>query len=108
MDVDGPGGCELTVTVVDGPRLPPRVRTLTCDPPGGTHPDPVAACRALERARHPFDPVPAGMLCTQVYGGPETATITGTWRGAPVDAAYRRTDGCEIARWQALAAVLAV
>lgn len=103
---DDAAGCELTVTVVDGPGLPPRTWTLTCDPPGGTHPDPPAACRAIERAARPFEPVPDGMLCTQVYGGPETATITGTWRGAPVDAAYRRTDGCEIARWRALSAVL--
>ncbi len=46
------------------------------------------------------------MRCLQVYGGPETATITGTWRGVEVDATYRRTDGCEIARWTKLGAVL--
>jgi hypothetical protein len=46
------------------------------------------------------------MMCTQVYGGPETATITGTWRGERVDASYRLTDGCEIARWRKLGPVL--
>lgn len=95
----------LTITVRDGTGGAPRVWTLTCDPPGGDHPDPAGACAAIEAARRPFAPVPADLACTQIYGGPETATITGTWRDEPVDAAYRRTDGCEIARWNALAPV---
>jgi hypothetical protein len=40
------------------------------------------------------------------YGGPATARITGTWHGRPVDATYKRTDGCEISRWQGLVPVL--
>lgn len=99
-------GSTLVVTVRDSPAGPPRTWTLTCDPPGGDHPDPAAACRVLDAARAPFAPVPRGMQCLQVYGGPQTATIEGTWRGQPVRAAYRRTDGCEIARWDRLAAVL--
>ncbi len=98
---------ELTITARPGPDSPAETWTLTCDPPGGTHPDAEAACGALERVRRdPFAPVPAGMLCTQVYGGPQTATITGTWQGRSVHASYRRTDGCEIARWDAIADVL--
>lgn len=104
--VTGEGESNLTVTLDDGAGQV-WTWTLTCDPPGGNHPDPGAACAALAAARAPFAPVPKDMLCTQVYGGPETATITGTWRGAPVDASYSRIDGCEIARWQAIAAVLA-
>jgi hypothetical protein len=98
---------ELQITVSDGPGAEPTRWTLICDPPGGTHPDPGGACRAIGDADDPFAPVPADMMCTQVYGGPETAEITGTWRGERVAATYRRTDGCEIARWGALAAVLA-
>ena len=110
-DVDGTivndsRGDSLTVVVSAGPGQPQTRWTLTCDPPGGTHPDPDGACRAIAAARHPFEPVPADMHCTQVYGGPETATISGTWHGRPVEARYRRTDGCEIARWRALEAVL--
>ena len=101
-----PGQSRLVVTVTDASGGPPRTWTLTCDPPGGVHPDPAAACRTLDLAPAPFAPVPADSMCTQVYGGPETATIEGTWRGEPVRAAYKRTDGCEIARWNALAAVL--
>jgi len=96
----------LTVTVSDAPAAAPRTWTLTCDPPGGDHPRPAEACAAIDAARQPFAPKPADAMCTLIHGGPQTATITGTWRGSPVDAAYRRTDGCEIARWNALSAVL--
>ncbi|MDP1846998.1 MAG: hypothetical protein Q8K79_04320 [Solirubrobacteraceae bacterium] len=34
--------------------------------------------------------------CTQIYGGPETAHITGTIDGAKVDRRFSRTNGCEI------------
>ena len=93
---------ELIVTVWESPQEEPTTWTLRCDPPGGNHPEPAAACRALATAKQPFAPVPADRLCTQIYGGPQTATIEGTWRGGRVSASYRRTDGCEIARWNAL------
>ncbi len=80
--------------------------TLTCDPPGGDHPDPAAACAALEVGSRYLRPVPADMACTEIYGGPETARLTGTWRGAPVDASFSRTDGCQIARWNGLSGLL--
>jgi hypothetical protein len=35
--------------------------------------------------------------CTQIYGGPETARITGTIDGVKVDRRFSRTNGCEIA-----------
>ena len=34
--------------------------------------------------------------CTQIYGGPETAHITGTIDGVEVDRRFSRTNGCEI------------
>jgi hypothetical protein len=97
----------LEITVSSGSAADATTWTLTCDPAGGSHPTPEAACGVLDAAADPFAPVPADMGCTQIYGGPETATITGTWDGESVAAKYNRTDGCEIARWEALAAVLA-
>jgi hypothetical protein len=97
----------LTITVQPALGQPAETWTLTCDPPGGDHPHAEAACRSLENAgRDPFAPVPRGMMCAQQYGGPQTATIQGTWSGESVSAAYKRTDGCEIARWDAISDVL--
>jgi len=41
-----------------------------------------------------------------VFGGPQQATVSGTVGGQPVAAAFRRTNGCEISRWDALAPLL--
>jgi hypothetical protein len=80
---------------------------LTCDPPGGDHPDPVGACRALEtNGAAALPPVPKWMRCTMIFGGPERATVTGTWRGQRVSASFDRTNGCEISRWSRLVPLL--
>lgn len=101
-----PAGTELTIVVRDATGAKTSWR-LTCDPAGGDHPDPSAACAALtahgERA---LPPVAKDLACTQVYGGPETASITGTWQGRRVVSAFSRTNGCEIARWRAMTGLL--
>ncbi|MEU6661731.1 SSI family serine proteinase inhibitor [Streptomyces sp. NPDC046821] len=83
---------------------------LECGPVGGNHPQPGDACDRLDQmsasGQDPFAPVPADAQCTMQYGGSATARITGTWHGRPVDATYKRTDGCEISRWQGLVPVL--
>lgn len=80
--------------------------TLRCQPTGGSHPKRVRACTALLTAgRRALAPVPPDRMCTQQYGGPERARLTGVWRGQRVDARFDRTDGCQIARWNALGAV---
>jgi hypothetical protein len=43
--------------------------------------------------------VPENIACIEIYGGPQVARVTGTFRGRRVWATFRRTDGCEIARW---------
>jgi len=96
---------ELRVTVRTASGARARTYTLRCDPIGGDHPDPEAACAALEVAAHALAPVPKGQSCTQIYGGSQTADIEGTWRGSLISATFKRTDGCEIARWDSLAAV---
>ena len=53
-----------------------------------------------------FEPTPGNVACTQQYGGPETATVQGTFKGEPVDAEFSRQNGCEIARWQDAAPLL--
>ena len=54
-----------------------------------------------------FEPVPDDVACTQQFGGPETARIWGTLEGREVDARFARNNGCEIARWEKVSALLA-
>ena len=79
-----------------------RTATLTCDPNGGTHPDPAKACAALDAHPEALHPVPGDMACTQIYGGEQVALI----EGDGVHAVLNRSNGCEIERWNALAPVL--
>jgi hypothetical protein len=81
--------------------------TLTCDPVGGSHPEADKACAALAaKGRTALPPVPKGMMCTQIFGGDQTAMIEGTWNGQPVSATFSRRNGCEISRWNALKGLL--
>lgn len=95
---------EISYTAEEG--AAPGRWTLTCDPAGGTHPDAASACRDLAAAGEPFAPIPADAMCTEIYGGPQTATVRGTFRGAPVDLELSRVNGCFVAQWERLGALL--
>lgn len=99
------GKTQLTVNVDDGSGNLSSW-TLTCNPAGGTHPNPEQACAALAANASALPPVPPDRACTMQYGGPQRATVTGTWRGEPVQATFSRENGCEIARWDALVGLL--
>jgi hypothetical protein len=72
----------------------------------GDHPDAEAACAHLTGMDDPFAPLLADAVCTQVYDGPQTAHVTGNWRGRPVDVQLARNDGCSIAQWDSLGPLL--
>lgn len=98
---------ELTVRLDQGDGASPQEWSLTCDPAGGSHPDPEAACDTLaELDPKVFEPVPPDAACTMIYGGPQTAQVTGQWNGESVDAQFSRENGCEIDRWDAASSVL--
>jgi hypothetical protein len=105
-DAAAPGkpATQLTVRVdPDGDRPEAaREEQISCaQPPEG------AACAAAADLRPAdFEPVPDDMACTQQFGGPETATVTGTLRGREVDARFSRENGCEIARWDKVSPLL--
>jgi len=103
----GDVAADLTITLEEGGGSPVTV-TLTCVPPGGDHPDPQGACSALSAAGGvgAFDPTGPDVMCTEQYGGPQTATVTGTVGGERVDADFSRVNGCEIGRWDDLAPLL--
>ena len=98
---------DLLIEVDQGDGTAPERYTLQCgEQPGGDHPDAAAACEQLEGLDEPFAPLPADMMCTEQYGGPQTARITGRWHGEPVELELSRTDGCKISQWQGLGPVL--
>ncbi|MGW1930047.1 SSI family serine proteinase inhibitor [Streptomyces sp. NPDC001919] len=103
---------KLTVTVAEsGHPDADGTFELRCDDRvAGNHPAHQNACERLDRLAEdggdPFAPVPEDAFCTQVYGGPAVAHVTGTWQGRAVDARFSRADGCEINRWENLEPVL--
>ncbi len=107
---------ELTFTVrLLGPGGDPSTYALTCTGATGAlagDPAPAAAdamCLALENpavGRRLVVGPPADQMCTEIYGGPETAEVTGTLDGASVDAEFHRTNGCGIADWDLFATLL--
>lgn len=93
----------VTVWPNGADHTPKRSYTLRCGPLGGTLPHRAAACRQLARLKAPFAPTPRNLACTEIYGGPEEALVTGRLRGALVSARFNRRDGCEIERWNRVA-----
>ncbi|WP_327290034.1 hypothetical protein [Streptomyces sp. NBC_01198] len=93
----------LTVAYDDGSGLS-VTRTLDCG--AAVSAGQQDACLRLVELGGPLAPVPAGQMCPMIYGGPQTARVTGLWDGVPIDESYRRTDGCEVARWNRMVPAL--
>lgn len=60
-----------------------RMVTLTCEPPGGTHPRPVRACADLARSDGRFTRPAPHTVCTMEHQ-PVVAAAAGRWRGRRV------------------------
>jgi hypothetical protein len=104
-DAGSSSGTSLKISVVSDEGAKPDVMTLKCDPAGGSQPQPAQACAVLAKAgARVFKPVPKSQVCSMLYGGPQTATVTGTYEGKAVDATFKRTNGCEVDRWEKLGA----
>jgi hypothetical protein len=105
---DGPRDV-LTVELDRGDGTPAESWTLECEEPAAsTHPDAGAACAALEALDDPFAPLPDDMACTEIYGGPQEARVTGSWNRSNVDLTVHRRNGCEIGQWDSLVPLLPV
>ncbi|UKA67354.1 serine protease inhibitor [Arthrobacter sp. FW306-05-C] len=108
----GQGNAELAITVVPSQGAAELDYTLVCS--SGTpaaessHPNAAAACAAIKANPDILAPSkPSGaQACTQQYGGPQKATITGVVDGVAVDSSFARTNGCEISAWDAAKDVL--
>ncbi|SDF82661.1 Subtilisin inhibitor-like [Blastococcus aurantiacus] len=98
---------DLQIEVDLGDGSAPQTWTLTCVGfVEGSHPDAQAACDHLAGMERPFAPLPEDVVCSQQYGGPETARVIGRWGGEPVELDLSRVDGCRIAQWDALVPVV--
>lgn len=87
---------------------PVRTWTLRC-PPAGTQPAAARACSRLDAlGADAFKPVPHGVACAQLYGGPEVAEVRGTFRGRRIQTRFSREDACRIERWDRHAFLFAV
>ena len=72
-----------------------------------TEPEDSKLCGAVARlTAEDFARTGGQMACTQQFGGPEIATVTGTFRGETINARFSRENGCEISRWQKVAELL--
>jgi hypothetical protein len=92
---------DLRVTVDRDGRGPkaPVTREVRCGAPQDC--PKLAAVEVADLA-----PTPPDVACTELYGGPQTATVSGRLRGEQVDARFSRVNGCEIARWAAAEPIL--
>ena len=75
-----------------------KTYTLECAPARGSLPKAASACTQLLKLTRPFRPVPQGSICTEQYGGPQQALVTGEFKGRSVWVIFSATDGCQIAR----------
>ncbi|ROP44885.1 hypothetical protein [Pseudokineococcus lusitanus] len=105
-----PGGFEADVSVAyDDGAGTGTTFDLTCGGEGavsGTVEDPVAACEALAAGVEALQAPTGDAACTMIFGGSQTAVVSGTVAGEPVSADLSRSDGCEIDRWDALVPLL--
>jgi hypothetical protein len=111
-EVAGPYDVDLTILLTEAPGGPQYVFRLEASDgtpgAGSTLPDPAAALEAVQRfGEDIFFPRPGPpKMCTQQYGGPQVAVVTGWFLARRVHSRFSRTDGCEIARWRAMAPLL--
>ena len=98
---------DLTLTVwPDGEAGDSIAWTLECEPAGGDHPDPEAACAALTTVADPFGPVAPPDRCGEIPGGEDDiAVVEGDFRGREVRSRFTRESPCVSGRWDRIAPV---
>ena len=108
----GQGNAELAIMVKPSETGTATNFTLVCQSGApaaeSQHPNAAGACTAIKNNPAVLSPaaVGKGQVCTQQYGGPQVATVTGVVDGHSVQASFTLKDGCEIAAWSAAKDVL--
>ena len=103
-----PAPADLKITVWPDGRAEGDAKTYTlrCAPAAGTLPKVATACSKLVPLPRPFGPVSRDVVCTEQYGGPQQALITGRYNGRSVWAMFSATNGCQISRAKRIAFLL--
>ena len=108
----GAGNAELAIMVKPSETETAANYTLVCQNGApaaeSKHPTAEAACTALKNNAALLSPSTKGtaQACTEQYGGPQQATVTGIVDETPVDATFARRNGCEISAWDAAQDIL--
>ncbi|WP_427134257.1 SSI family serine proteinase inhibitor [Pseudarthrobacter sp. S9] len=108
----GQGNAELAIMIKPSETGAPTNFTLACQNGVPTaesqHPNAATACTALKDNPAILSPGPRAkdQVCTQQYGGPQQATVTGVVDGRSVEGSFSLRDGCDIAAWNAAKDVL--
>ena len=85
LDPDGPGGEDEST------------EDVSCE--DGSDDAPCQAVAGIDVDA--LGPVSPNTACTEIFGGPDTASIEGTIEGEEVDVDLTRANGCEIERFDA-------
>ena len=103
-----PAATDLKITVWPDGRAEGDAKTYTlrCGPATGTLPKVANACSRLVPLPRPFGPVSRTAICTEQYGGPQQALVTGKYQGRSVWAMFSATNGCQISRAKRVAFLL--
>jgi hypothetical protein len=72
--------------------------TLTCDPPGGSHPYAAKACEQLSQANGHIEEIPEDPGPCPLIFDPVVATAVGVWRGEPRTFAQQYGNSCAAIR----------
>ncbi len=103
----GTGNAVLAITLRPSDSEPPVHYTLTCTngvpAPGSQLRTAEAACALIKNNPTLLEPRArkTNQSCTEQYGGPQQATVTGLLDQKSVSASFSRTDGCAIEAWNA-------
>lgn len=110
----------LKIAVKEAATAAPITYILNCQngvpAAGSTLPTAEAACKRLIKSLDIIQPLQvinplngtdnATQQCTQEYGGPQEASVTGTVAGEPISRSFNLKDGCQISAWNAAKDIL--
>jgi hypothetical protein len=103
----------LRFSVTEAPAATPQPAALNCmgtstNATGYLRETPTEGCQQARQLADLLLNAPASdRVCTQIYGGPQTATVQGTINGRWIRRAFSRTNGCELADWEQMGPLLA-